>query len=83
MANFMGCNQMMFGSKVKYGITYKTNQKAFTVYRRKFMHDFRVPIVLDNLEGSMGLDLTTLNIILVSKVDKIFMYDSREFKQLG
>ena len=25
MFNFMGCNQMMFGSKVKYGITYKTN----------------------------------------------------------
>jgi hypothetical protein len=25
MFNFMGCNQMMFGSRVKYGITYKTN----------------------------------------------------------
>lgn len=25
MYNFMGCSQMMFGSKVKYGITYKTN----------------------------------------------------------
>jgi hypothetical protein len=47
------------------------------------MHDFRVPIVIDNLEGSMGLDLTTMGIILVSKVDKIFMYDSKEFKRLG
>lgn len=25
MYNFMGCNQMMFGSKVRYGISYKTN----------------------------------------------------------
>lgn len=25
MFNFMGCNQMMFGSKVRYGITYKSN----------------------------------------------------------
>ena len=25
MFNFMNCNQMMFGSDVKYGITYKTN----------------------------------------------------------
>lgn len=25
MANYMGCNQMMFGSKVRYGVTYKTN----------------------------------------------------------
>ena len=25
MANYMGCTQMMFGSRVRYGITYKTN----------------------------------------------------------
>ena len=25
MANYMSCNQMMFGSKVRYGVTYKTN----------------------------------------------------------
>lgn len=25
MFNFMNCSQMMFGSRVKYGITYKTN----------------------------------------------------------
>lgn len=83
MANFMGCNQMMFGSRVRYGITYKTNQKAFTVYRRKFVHDFRVPIVPDKLEGSMGLDLASMNTILVSKVDRIFMYDNQDFKCFG
>ena len=25
MYNYMGCNQMMFGRRVKYGISYKTN----------------------------------------------------------
>ena len=25
MYNYMGCNQMMFGSRVRYGVTYKTN----------------------------------------------------------
>jgi hypothetical protein len=25
MFNFMNCNQMMFGSKVRYSVTYKTN----------------------------------------------------------
>ena len=71
---------MMFGSRVRYGITYKTNQKAFIVYRRKFIHDFRVPVLLENLEGSMGLDLAKWDTILVSKVDKIFMLDNKEFK---
>lgn len=29
MFNYMGCNHLMFGSKVKYGISYKTNQRSF------------------------------------------------------
>jgi len=36
---------MMFGSKVRYCITYKTNQKSFDIYRRKYEHDFRVNVV--------------------------------------
>lgn len=42
MYNYMGCNQMMFGKRVRYGITYKTNQTGFQVYRRKFMHNLKV-----------------------------------------
>ena len=57
MLNYMNCTQMMFGAKVRYGITYKTNQKAFTIYRRKYEHNFKVPVVSDNLEGSKGLEL--------------------------
>ena len=30
---------MMFGSRVKYGITYKGGEKSFNIYRRKFIHD--------------------------------------------
>lgn len=61
MYNFMGCNQMMFGSKVKYGITYKTNQNSFDVYRRKYYHNFKVPVVGTNLEGAFGLDLPSID----------------------
>jgi len=57
---------MMFGSKVKYGITYKTNQKSFDVYRRRYMHDYKVPICHDVLEGSMGLDLPLMGAFLIT-----------------
>ena len=40
MFNFMKCDQMMFGSKVKYGITYKNNSCAFEIFRRKFEHNY-------------------------------------------
>ena len=49
MSNYMNCNQMMFGSKVRYCVTYKTNQKSFDIYRRKYWHDFKVPITDENL----------------------------------
>ena len=45
MNNFMNCSQMMFGSKVKYGITYKTNEKSFDIHRRKYEHDYLVNVV--------------------------------------
>tara|TARA_B110000285_G_C15126167_1_gene620391 strand:- start:2268 stop:2408 length:141 start_codon:yes stop_codon:yes gene_type:complete len=31
----------------------------------------------------MGLDLATMNTILVTKVDKIFMYNNKDFKCFG
>ena len=79
MYNFMYCNQMMFGSDLKNGITYKTNQNSFEVYSRKYYHNFCVPTVQNNMEGSKGLDLKTMNAFLITKVDEIIMYDSDTF----
>jgi hypothetical protein len=36
MYNYMDCNQTMFGKKVKFCVTYKTNMNSFDVYRRKY-----------------------------------------------
>ena len=80
MFNFMSCNQMMFGSKVKYSVTYKTNQRSFDIFRRKYWHDFKVPVADENLEQSIGLELKTMGSYLVSKIDKVIIYDSATFK---
>ena len=73
---------MMFGSKVKYGITYKTNMDSFYIWSRKFINDFRVPVVDENLEGSLGLEFSSMNAFLVSKIDKIVVYDCDTFKEI-
>ena len=83
MFNFMTCNQMMFGSKVRYSVTYKTNQKSVDIYRRKYWHDFKVPINAENLEGSIGIELRSMNCYLVSKIDKVIIYSSTNFQELG
>mmetsp|Transcript_2923 Transcript_2923/g.4513 ORF Transcript_2923/g.4513 Transcript_2923/m.4513 type:complete len:120 (-) Transcript_2923:2833-3192(-) len=74
---------MMFGPKVRYCVTYKMNQRSFDIYRRKYWHDFKVPIQQENLEGSMGLEFPSMNVFLVSKVDKVHIYDSSTFEYRG
>lgn len=74
---------MMFGSKVRYCVTYKTNQKSFDIYRRKYWHDFKVPLSDENLEGSIALELEKMNAFLVSKIDRIIIYDCHTFAQIG
>ena len=41
MYNFMGCDQMMFGPLVRNGITYKSNEQGFLVWKRKYYHNFK------------------------------------------
>jgi len=82
MFNYMNCSQMMFGSKVRYCVTYKTNQKSFDIHRRKFVHDFRQNVVKMNLDGSRGLPIESMNAFLVSKIDVIHFYDVDSFKEL-
>ena len=66
MNNFMNCSIMMFGAKVKYGITFKTNEKSFDVYRRKYVHDFKVNTVAEDMDGSRGLPIESMDAFLVS-----------------
>jgi hypothetical protein len=82
MNNFMNCSIMMFGAQVKYGITFKSNEPSLDIYRRKYEHDFKVCTVEDDLDGSRGLPVETMNAFLVSKIDKILFYDIDTFKEI-
>ena len=82
MYNFMNCSQMMFGSRVKYGITYKTNQKSFDIHRRKFEHDFKVNVVAADLDGSRGLPIESMNAFLVSRIATIRFFDIDTFEEI-
>jgi len=77
----MQCSSLIFGSKVKYGITYKTNTKGFDVYSRKYEHDFKVNVKSENLERSMGISVDTLGRCLVSKIDHIAVYDIENYEE--
>ena len=60
---------MIFGPKVRYGVTYKTNQKSFDVYKRKYHHDFTLPLNQINMEGAIGMELNKINAFLIANID--------------
>lgn len=71
---------MMFGSRVRFGITYKTNQPGFQIYTRKFFHNFKVALSSQNYEGAIGENLTSLEQYIMSEKQKIGIYDAKTFK---
>lgn len=79
MYNYMGCSTMMFGSKVRYGITYKIGEKGFNIYRRKYQHEHMVNVKEENLEGAKLLEIKSMDVFLCSKVDKVIIYDALTF----
>lgn len=51
MYNYSACNTMMIGPAKRFAITYQNGSKAFDLFSRKYMHNFRVQIEKRNLEG--------------------------------
>lgn len=59
MHNFMNCSSLMFGSRVRYGISFKVSQPDFEIYTRSHNHNFKVCINNKNYEGAVGCNLAS------------------------
>lgn len=79
MNNYMQCSQMMFGSRVRYGITFKANQPGIQIYTRRYYHNFKVAITSNNYEGAVGSNLSTLKAYVMAETTKIGIYDEHTF----
>jgi len=80
MYNFMQSAQLMFGSKVRYAISYKQNQPGFQVYTRKFYHNFKVQISSENMEGAVGANLKMSDNYIIAEQTKISIVDPKTFE---
>lgn len=83
MYNYMGCSTMMFGSRVRYGITFKMGERSFNIYRRKYEHEYMINVLEDNLEGAKALEIKSMNVFLYTNIDKVNMVDSTTYKKVG
>ena len=75
MGNYMHCNQMMIGAAKRFSVTYTSNQNQFDIFTRKYMHNFRVTVDATNFESQIALEISSSNIVLVSLINKIILFD--------
>jgi len=80
MNNFMGCSLMMIGRRVRFGITYKTNQPGFVIFARTSYHNFKVTIDTNNWEGSCGVNLSEINSYAIARCDEISIFDQNTYE---
>jgi hypothetical protein len=71
---------MMFGAKVRFGVTFKANQPDFTIYTRKYGHNFKVPVDLTDHEGAIGATLKSLSRYVIAHGINLTIYDQHTFK---
>lgn len=74
---------MMIGAHKKYAITYKTNERGFEIYQRKFLHDLRVCINASNFEGAKAVEIISSGLFLVSNIFEITIYDNETYTDCG
>lgn len=79
--NFMECSVMMYGGGGKYCVTYKSAQKEFDVYKRKYVHDFKVQVEEQNFEGSKGLFFENDNCLIINQGNRLRFYDAEKFTE--
>lgn len=76
----MEATQCMYGKRVRYGITYKQNERSFNLYRRKYMHNLKVCINNKDMEGAFACLFDKYNCMLVAKIDEVFIFDSHSYQ---
>lgn len=52
------------------------------IYQRKYNHDYKSLVLKKDLDMSQGVEIKSMNSLLVSKGDTVFRYCSKTFKLL-
>ena len=66
MSNFMQCSQLLFGSKVRFAVSFKKDMPGIIIYKRKYFHNFKVTISTKDYEGAIGLNMQLQNKYLMA-----------------
>ena len=75
MYNFTNCSSLLIGTKVRFGIAFKTSQPDFEIFTRRQYHNFKVCIDTHCFEGAVGCGLEQFGCYAMAENLKIAIYD--------
>ena len=70
---------MMFGTRVRYAITFKAGEPDICIYQRKYFHHFMAQLSAENHEDAYGCNISELNYYAIAKKQSIKIYDLSDF----
>jgi hypothetical protein len=73
---------MMFGARVRFGVTFKANQPGFTIYTRKYYHNFKVTVTAKNHDGAKGVNLKSQHKYIIAEGLNAIIYDEATFREV-
>jgi hypothetical protein len=83
MQNYTSCNNMMIGPARRFAIIFAVGEKAFSIFRRKYNHNFRVQIDKNNLEAQKAVEIASSNLIFVSNTSEILIFSNLTLSPCG
>ena len=78
----MQCTMMIFGEFQRFCITYKTNQRNFTKYKRNLVHDFKVTINKEDFENSIGLTVKS-HLLIAKKYGQLVLFNQNTYSEIS
>lgn len=83
MNNYMTCSYMLIDQSDLYAVAYKTNQKSFDIFSKKYMNDFRVQSIDKNFEGCKAIEVESVGLILASFEDELLWIETKTYQSVG
>ena len=79
MYNFVGCTNILFGSRSRYCITYKLGLTSISIWRRKYFHSYLAKIDSNSFNDSKGLSVNSQYQYFLTSGKNIQIYDQNSY----
>lgn len=80
MGNYLGCSNLLFGARVRYGVAFKASEPGIQVHRRRLFHNFKVCLHQEPSGEAVCDELRSLKQFIVGRQRRVQINWSANFQ---